>query len=650
MYHQQAREEYARALRSGLREQKELLAAGKNPHPSVLDEILPVGSYDSYQEFGPVEIPVSQIVGTKSAGRIHAFSASFWPLLPADSEFASKWVSLCADHLGDVGIREPILCYEYLGAFYVQEGNKRLSVLKHFDAAKIFAVVRRILPQESDSPRVRAYYEFLDFYADTGIYSVQFRKPGEYAKLLAFLGKAPGEPWSQKEKQTFSTCLHNFREAFFAMGGKKIPIRPEDALLLWLQVHPYGDLGKLPPADLKKNLAILWPDLLAAANDQGVSVRTTPDTAVKGGLLGRLINLTPDHLNVAFVHQRSPETSTWTKAHDEGRQYLDRVLSGYVSTRSYYNADTPEQAEKALEQAVADGAQVVFTTTPQLSRVTLKVALKYPKIRFLNCSVDLPYSSIRTYYSRVYEGKFVTGAIAGAMAANDRIGYIGSSPIFGVPASINAFALGALMTNPRATIELRWSCLAGNPVQELIDSGVRVISNRDVPTDDQKYLDLCDYGTYLVDQEGSLVSLGSPVWVWGKFYENTVGSILAGTWSDAKGQAVNYWWGMDSGVIDVKLSDALPPGVRSMAQMLRKGIQYGLIDPFQRIITAQDGTLKNDGSHIFTPDELLHMDWLCDSIHGFIPEFDQVEPFAQSIVRALGIYRDRIPPQKEEQP
>lgn len=46
------------------------------------------------------------------------------------------------------------------------------------------------------------------------------------------------------------------------------------------------------------------------------------------------------------------------------------------------------------------------------------------------------YSSIRTYYGRIYEAKFITGAIAGAMAGDDRIGYIASYPIFGVPASI----------------------------------------------------------------------------------------------------------------------------------------------------------------------------------------------------------------------
>lgn len=131
----------------------------------------------------------------------------------------------------------------------------------------------------------------------------------------------------------------------------------------------------------------------------------------------------------------------WRPAHDVGRKHLEDALGNAVTVRSYFGADTAAQAEALLEQAVADGAEVIFTTTPQLVAPSLKVSIRYPKVRFLNCSIHMPYSTVRTYYSRIYEGKFITGAIAGAMADNNRIGYVGSYPIFGVPASINAFAL-----------------------------------------------------------------------------------------------------------------------------------------------------------------------------------------------------------------
>jgi basic membrane lipoprotein Med (substrate-binding protein (PBP1-ABC) superfamily) len=302
-----------------------------------------------------------------------------------------------------------------------------------------------------------------------------------------------------------------------------------------------------------------------------------------------------------------------------------------------------------LELAVEEGAQVVFTTTPKLSRATLKAAVKYPKVRFLNCSVYAPYSSIRTYYSRIYEAKFLAGALAGAMSENDWIGYVGDYPIFGVPASINAYALGAQLTNPRARIVLRWSCQEGNPVEEFIQSGIRVISNRDIPSASQQYLEFGSYGTYLVEEDRSLRPIGSPCWMWGKFYEHVIRSIFSGAWDRGKDayHAVNYWWGIDSGVIDIKVPENLPEGLRVLLDVLRKGIQRRTLDPFCRRILAQDGTVKNPGNRTLAPEELLHMDWLCENVEGCIPEFDQIQPYARDMVRELGVYRDRIPMEKE---
>ena len=643
----EALDEYARALRTGQREYKELVSAGRNPYPAVLDELLSDISTELTQIVGLVEIPTDQIVGTRSGGRIWAFTAGFYPLLDAESEFATKWVSLCLANMSDEGIRDPIVCYEYLGNFYVQEGNKRVSVLKHFGATRIPAMVTRILPKTDDSPRVKAYYEFLDFYKASGIYTVQFSRPGNYGKLLSALGKEPGEEWTDREKLTFNAYFQYFRDAFDALNGKMLDMRPEDALLLWLKVYPFRDLGKLSTEELKKTLSAIWEDLTSLSQPDPVKVETSAPKA-RGGILNRIITAGPEHLNVAFIHQLDTERSGWSKAHDEGRAYLEEVMGDAVTVHSYFNADTHEEVELALENAIADGAQVIFTTTPQMGRATLRAAVKYPKLRFLNCSVDIPYSSIRTYYSRLYEGKFITGAIAGAMAKGNRIGYIASYPIYGEPASINAFALGAQLTNPRAKIDLRWSCLPGSPVADLIKDGIRVISNREVPSQDQMYLDFCTYGTYQMEDDGSLSPLGSPCWMWGKFYENVIRSIMSGAWDSSRDpRAVNYWWGMDSGVIDVTLSDKLPEGVRTLAELLRKGLRSGAIDPFCRRITAQDGTVMNDGSRTFTPDEILHMDWLCENVEGRIPGFDEILPISRAMVRALGVYKDEIPAEKE---
>ena len=645
---QMATDEYIQALKAGQKEYKELTAAGKSGHPAVLDELLPENAAETVVDVGLIEIPAERIVGTKSAGRIAAFTPTFKPLLDPKSEFAMKWINLCAAHLGDTGITDPILCYEYLGNFYVQEGNKRVSVLRCFDAPRIPGNVRRIMPPMSDEPRIRAYYEFLDFYKDAKIYCVQFRRPGDYAKLLNHLDKKLGDPWTEDERRTFRAYFHYFRDAFLSMDARKEDVLPGEALLLWLELYPYEDLGRLSAAELKKSVGALWDDVISSTKEDAVKVQTKAEDDSKTNLVTRLVSGL-DTLNVAFIHQLNPDQSPWVLGHEDGRAHIEQVFGDKIAIRSYYDANTQEAAEAKIEQAVAEGAQVVFTTAPPLSTATLKAAVKYPKVRFLNCSVDQAYSSIRTYYGRIYEAKFITGAIAGAMAGDDRIGYIASYPIFGVPASINAFALGAQMTNPRAQIELRWSCVAGTPQADFLTDGIRVVSNRDTPTQSKMYLDFCSYGTYLMDSRGGLISLASPVWVWGKFYEFVIRSILSGGWKRDKSDttALNFWLGMDSGVIGIGLSDKLPEGVRQMANLLKSNIESGQLDPFFRRIIAQDGTVKNDGTLHFTPEEVLHMDWLCENVVGSIPPFEEILPISQKVVRQLGIYRDSIPSEKE---
>ncbi len=645
-----AAEEYAQALRQGQKEYRELVMAGRPAYPAVLDEVLPESaSSDAVLDIGLLEIPAERIVGVKSAGRITAFTASFRPLLDAKSEFAFKWINLCAAHLGETGITDPILCYEYLGNFYVQEGNKRVSVLRHFGSPRIPGNVKRVMPPMSDDPRIKAYYEFLDFYKSTRLYAVQFRRPGDYAKLLAHLGKKADDIWTEAERRNFNAYFHYFQDAFTAINTRMEDVLPEEALLLWLDLYPYQDLGRLTTAELKKTLNALWVDVVTASKGGTVKVKTKAEDENKGNILDWVISASKDNLNVAFVHQLTTANSAWVLGHEEGREHLERVMGSRVTVRSYYDANSPELATARIEQAVADGAQVVFTTAPLMSRVTLKAAVKYPKVRFLNCSVDQPYSSIRTYYGRIYEAKFITGAIAGAMAQNDRIGYIAAYPIYGVPASINAFALGAQLTNPRAQVELRWSCLEGTPQADFFADGIRVVSNRDAPTQSRMYLDFCNYGTYLMDDRGDLIPLAAPSWGWGKFYEFVIRSILTGGWKHEKGvsSALNYWLGMDSGVINVNLSDKLPEGVRRMAKLLQRGLADGSLDPFFRKVVAQDGTVKNDGSRTFTPSQLLHMDFLVDNVIGTIPSYDEILPISQPMVRELGIYRDKIPTEKE---
>ena len=134
--------------------------------------------------------------------------------------------------------------------------------------------------------------------------------------------------------------------------------------------------------------------------------------------------------------------------------------------------------------------------------------------------------------------------------------------------------------------------------------------------------------------------------MWGKLYENIVHTILTNS-VDKNEHVVNYWWGMDSGVIDIALSDLVPKGVRTLAEILIGKLKKGDLDIFAQKITAQDGSLISDGVTPLSSLEILKMDKLMDAVEGHIPEYNELFPFSRGLVRALGVHRERIPPEPE---
>lgn len=644
----EAAEHYQKALKAGRKIQRQRIHQGLYPYLEVLDELLENYETEGQEELGVIEIPADKIVGTKTRGRSDAFSANFLPLIADKSEFAMKWQNLCQYHLGESGIRDPIFCYEFLGRFYVQEGNKRVSVLKYFGAAAIRGKVIRILPAASSDPEVAAYREFLTYYPKTKLYEVAFSQLNSFPKLQAALGYEQDHAWTEEERRNFRSSFYYFNLAFEKLCEEPVTAKPADALLEWLKVYPFERIKTMSNEELRQSLVSIWPTIRAIGQQTVIEVNTK-SSATEEFKNRRVFSMMPSYLNVAFVHELLPENSNWVKAHDSGSRYLEESLGDQVIVQRFTDVGTGEDAERAMEIAIKNGAEVIFTTTAPMITACRRVAARHPETKILNCSVCMPYTDVRTYYSRIYEGKFISGAIAGVLSNNDTIGYIASYPIFGVPAGINAFALGAQMTNPKAKVQLKWSYVEGDPVQELKDLGIEMISTLDIP---QQGLGEGEWGMFRVQDNGDNEWIASPYWDWGAFYVQIARIILSGEWDTSifnkkEERAVNYWWGIANGVIGLELSECIPEGTKTLANLLIDGIRHGTVNPFLRKIVSQDGVVRNEGTNVFTPEEVLHMNWLCDNVIGSIPDFNDLTEKGQAITRLQGIYRDQIPPSKD---
>ena len=156
-------ENYSAAKKIGQKAARSAVSNGAYPYLRALDEFVSREDICGEQPLGIVDIPLDKIAGTKTSGRKNSFANNFMPLLGEETEFALKWSTLYDAQMNE-GIRDPILVYEYMTRYYVQEGNKRVSVMKYVEAASITANVIRLLPKKTDDPSSRIYYEYIDFY------------------------------------------------------------------------------------------------------------------------------------------------------------------------------------------------------------------------------------------------------------------------------------------------------------------------------------------------------------------------------------------------------------------------------------------------------------------------------------------------------
>lgn len=626
---------YEKAWKQGRRVYRQLLSAGEYPYLPALDEILSYSAVIREEALGLVELPLELIAGTKTQGRRKSFAADFMPLLEPRTEFAYKWCNLL-ESLETEGLRDPIVAYEYMNRYYVLEGNKRVSVMKYLQAASVPAQVTRLVPQRTDALDNQIYYEFMDFYRDSGILNLHFRTKGGYARLQRLMGREAGTPWSEEEKQTFRSAYLHFRQAFEAKGGKKLAATAGEALNAYLDVYGYETVCRETAEQIQNGLTKIWKVILAldAAEEKNISMQ--PVTPAKS-ILTRILPETTKSRRVLFVYEKNPRRSGWTYGHELGRQHLESVFAGQIVTECREDV-SEELAPAVLEQAVGAGNEIIFTTSPRLLKASLRAAVEYPQVKFLNCSLNVSHPYLRSYYGRIYEAKFLIGMIAGALEKSGRIGYLADYPIYGMTANINAFALGAKMVNPRARICLEWSTRKDAPLPAAAAiPGVRYVSGQDLLPAEGKSRAFGLYRTGTADTR----NLAMPVWHWGHLYETIVRNILSGAWKAEESQknraALNYWWGMSAGVIDVILSDNLPEELTRLIEFMKDSICRGTFHIFDGPLKDQKGELRVPKGELLCPEDIITMDWLLDNVEGKIPCLEELQEEARPVVLVQGL-------------
>ena len=633
-------DDYLEAKKLGDRAYRNALLFRQSPYLESLDEFLKNEDIQGENRLGTLEIPVKDIAGTKTKARQQSFAKNFMPILGANTEFASKWASLY-DSVQEEGVREPILVYEYMYKFYVQEGNKRVSVSRFNGAVSIPATVIRILPKRTEEKENKLYYEFVEFYKCSGLYSIRFSEMGAYDRFSQFLGMKSGEIWPSELCTDVRSAYSRFSELYFTMGGKKLGNTGGDAFFLYINFYGLESILENSTEEIKEKLEKLWNEYKKSAGEV-VLVQNPEEMKKTSGFFdffsGGSSYTEKSALKIAFLYEKTIKNSTWAYSHELGRNDIQEKFHHRVETRCWQGCCTDEKLQEGIKEAVLWGAKVIFTTAPFMAQESVKAALEYPELYILNCSVKTSYNSIRTYFGRMYEAKFLMGALAASITDGNDLGYVEQFPLYGTVSNINAFAIGAQFINPWAKVHLSWSGLINaNWKEEFRRKDIHTISG---PEFSKPFERSREFGLYISSNGEVGFNVAAAVYNWGKYYEIIIRSILEGNY-DANSlakthSALNYYYGLKEGVIDVILSGNLSYSSKKLMSILEKEIEEGRLLPFSGEIHSQTEKIRAEGAESLNMEEIVDMRWLNDNVIGEIPPLEAFTKEAQETILSGG--------------
>jgi basic membrane protein A and related proteins len=339
-------------------------------------------------------------------------------------------------------------------------------------------------------------------------------------------------------------------------------------------------------------------------------------------IIGRAVAADP--LGIGFVYVGPVEDFGWTHAHDVGRKAVEEALGDQVKTSFVESVKEGPDSERVIAELASKGNKLIFTTSFGYMNPTIKVAERFPDIKFEHCTGYKRSANVATYNIRFYEGRYVQGVIAGHLSKSGIVGYIGSVPIPEVVMGMNAFILGMRTVNPQARMKIVWVNAWYDPGKEgdsakaLIDQGADIIAQH---TDSGAPLQVCQQRGVVGFGQASDMSALAPkaqltasVDFWNPYYIQRAKEVIAGTW-----QSGDVWGGFDTGMLVMAPYANMTDEAAKAGKAAEEGIKGKKIVIFQGPIKDQSGAEKVAAGTALDDGAIAKMNWLADGIDGQIP-------------------------------
>src|SRR5579885_1016771 len=121
---------------------------------------------------------------------------------------------------------------------------------------------------------------------------------------------------------------------------------------------------------------------------------------------------------VAWIYVGPHNDGGWSQAHDEGRQYVQKMLGSKVQTTYKENIAVGAQLQQTVASLVSQGYKMIFGTSYGFFDKAL--AAKYPNVLFEQATGTDVAKNLAEYFGRAEDTVFLSGMAAGAAASAAR--------------------------------------------------------------------------------------------------------------------------------------------------------------------------------------------------------------------------------------
>ena len=263
---------------------------------------------------------------------------------------------------------------------------------------------------------------------------------------------------------------------------------------------------------------------------------------------------------IGFIILGDIQVPGWNKSHYDGIKAACEEFGVELLVRDKVKENSG-QCPAAIKELAENGAGMIFLASYSYSIEVQNLVGDYPQIAFATNSAEVHAKNMTAYFVRMYQARYLSGALAGMKTKSNVVGYVAAMPNTEVRRGINAFALGVQRTNPNAKVLVMWTGAWQDEATETAHAKRLIAAGADVLTyhqDEAAAADVAEaagvdyiaYNELLHDRSEHYLT--SIVCHWDLYYSDMIQRYLKGEINSVK----NHWLGIDRGA--VTLSDYSP--------------------------------------------------------------------------------------------